>query len=101
MNSEDLINESREKFELLSHHGYDRRSFLCGYLEGRTKNLSELKKAKDLLQEGLAFLRNLKLEWAVGSSYCREWAVGSSYCRLSGEDLQNLQSLIDKINEQE
>ena len=91
MNSEDLINESREKFELLSHHGYDRRSFLCGYLEGRTKNLPELKKAKDLLQEGLAFLRNLKLEWAVGSSYCRP----------SGEDLQNLQSLIDKINEQE
>jgi hypothetical protein len=91
MNSADLINESREKFELLSHHGYDRRSFLCGYLEGRVKNLSELKKAKDLLQGSWYFLMDLALEWKMGNSYCR----------VSEQDLQNLQSLIDKINEQE
>lgn len=91
MNSADLINESREKFELLSHHGYDKRSFLCGYLEGRTKNLSELKKAKDLLQDSLYFLMDLALEWKTGNSYCR----------VSEQDLQNLQSLIDKISEQE
>lgn len=91
MNSEDLIKESREKFELLSHHGYDKRSFLCGYLEGRVKNLSELKKAKDLLQCSWYFLMDLVLEWRMGNSYCR----------VSEQDLQNLQSLIDKISEQE
>ena len=91
MNSADLINESREKFELLSHHGYDRKSFLCGYLEGRVKNLSEFKKARDLLKESSRFLQDLKLEWIAGASYCRP----------SQEDLQNLRLLIDKINEQE
>lgn len=91
MNSADLINESREKFELLSHHGYDRRSFLCGYLEGRVKNLSELKKAKDLLESSWYFLMDLALEWKMGNSYLR----------VSEQDLQNLQSLIDKISEQE
>lgn len=91
MNSADLINESREKFELLSHHDYDRRSFLCGYLEGRTKNLSELKKTKDLLQDSRDFLMNLALEWKTGNSYCR----------ASEKDLQDLQSLIDKIAELE